>query len=38
VLRPVLTLPPIIIGYVWMRPDADRRGQPGWLSTLLMIP
>ena len=29
---------PLIIGIVWMRPDASRRGQPGWLWALLTIP
>lgn len=29
---------PLIIGIVWMAPDARRRGQPGWLWALLTIP
>ena len=29
---------PLIIGIVGMRPDASRRGQPGWLWALLTIP
>lgn len=31
-------LAPILIGIFWIGPDADRRGQPGWLWTLLTIP
>ena len=31
-------LPPIFIGFFWMRRDADRRGQPGLLWALLTIP
>ena len=31
-------LPPILIGFFWMRRDADRRGQPGLLWALLTIP
>ena len=31
-------LPPILIGSFWTRFDADRRGQPGLLWTLLTIP
>lgn len=29
---------PLIIGIVWMAPDARRRGQPGWLWALLTSP
>ncbi len=31
-------LPPILIGFFWMRHDADRRGQPGLLWAVLTIP
>jgi len=31
-------LAPILIGIFWIGPDADQRGQPGWLWTLLTIP
>lgn len=31
-------LPPILIGFFWMRRDADTRGQPGLLWALLTIP
>lgn len=34
----VSPLIPLIIGIVWMAPDARRRGQPGWLWALLTIP
>jgi hypothetical protein len=29
---------PIVIGVVWIRPDANRFGQPGWLWALATIP
>ncbi|HZC06619.1 MAG TPA: hypothetical protein VE338_13370 [Ktedonobacterales bacterium] len=29
---------PIIVGALWVAPDATRRGQPGWLWALLTIP
>jgi hypothetical protein len=29
---------PFIIGVTYVRKDADRRGQPGWLWALLTIP
>jgi hypothetical protein len=29
---------PFIIGVTYVRMDADRRGQPGWLWALLTIP
>jgi hypothetical protein len=29
---------PCIIGVTYVRTDADRRGQPGWLWALLTIP
>ncbi|HET9110765.1 MAG TPA: hypothetical protein VFN78_08070 [Ktedonobacterales bacterium] len=36
---PVLAfIVPIIIGVIWLAPDATRRGQPGWLWALLTIP
>ncbi len=31
-------LVPILIGFLWMRRDADMRGQPGLLWALLTIP
>ena len=31
-------LPAILIGFLWIRPDADMRGQPGLLWALLTIP
>jgi len=31
-------LAPILIGVIWVRDDADRIGQPGWLWALLTIP
>jgi hypothetical protein len=32
------TVLPILIGFIWIRPDANRRGQPGVLWALLTIP
>lgn len=29
---------PFIIGVGWVMPDANRRGQPGWLWAALMLP
>jgi hypothetical protein len=29
---------PIILGFTWIRPDADRSGQPGGLWAVLTIP
>ena len=29
---------PILFGFAWIRPDADRYGQPGALWALLTIP
>lgn len=29
---------PVIVGFLWMLPDANRHGQPGWLWALLTIP
>lgn len=29
---------PFLVGIFWISPDADRRGQPGWLWTLLTLP
>jgi hypothetical protein len=29
---------PFIVGLVYVLPDANRRGQPGWLWALLTIP
>lgn len=31
-------VPPILIGFLWMRPDADAHGQPGLVWALLTIP
>lgn len=33
-----LTLIPLLIALLWVRPDANRRGQPGWLWALLTLP
>lgn len=33
-----MTVVPWAIGFVYVRHDADRRGQPGWLWALLTIP
>jgi hypothetical protein len=33
-----LVLPPILIGFLWMRPDAEAHGQPGLVWALLTIP
>lgn len=29
---------PLYIGIVWIRPDANRRGQPGWLWAFVTLP
>jgi cytochrome bd-type quinol oxidase subunit 1 len=29
---------PVLIGFVWIRPDANTRGQPGLLWAVLTIP
>lgn len=29
---------PFLVGIYWIGPDADRRGQPGWIWELLTIP
>ena len=34
----VIILIPLVIGFAWIRPDADRRGQPGWLWAVLTLP
>ena len=34
----VIWLIPVGIGVFWVRGDADRLGQPGWLWALLTIP
>lgn len=31
-------LVPILIGFLWILPDANRRGQPGLIWALLTIP
>jgi hypothetical protein len=31
-------LVPIVIGFAYVLPDANRRGQPGWLWAVLTIP
>jgi len=33
-----LGLIPWVIGFAWVLPDANRRGQPGWLWALLTLP
>jgi hypothetical protein len=41
ILLPVvacLTVVPWIVGFAYMRPDANRRGQPGTLWALLTLP
>jgi hypothetical protein len=34
----LLWLIPVIIGFTYVRVDANRRGQPGWLWGVLAIP
>lgn len=34
----LVSLAPIIVGFTFVRMDADRMGQPGWLWALLTIP
>lgn len=34
----IIFAPPILVGFLWIRPDADMRGQPGLLWALLTIP
>jgi hypothetical protein len=34
----VIILIPLVIGFVRIRPDADMRGQPGWLWAVLTLP
>ena len=34
----LLTVLPWIIGFTFVRADADRRGQPGWLWAMLTLP
>jgi hypothetical protein len=34
----IIFAPPILVGFLWIRPDADTRGQPGLLWALLTIP
>ncbi|MGE5333424.1 MAG: hypothetical protein ACM3N4_01875 [Nitrososphaerota archaeon] len=34
----IFFLPPILIGFLWMRPDANTRGQPGLIWAILTIP
>lgn len=33
-----MTVVPWAIGFTYLRRDADRRGQPGWLWALLTLP
>ena len=33
----VIVLIPLVIGFAWIRPDADLRGQPGWLWAVLPL-
>ncbi|HEX6541840.1 MAG TPA: hypothetical protein VF040_08815 [Ktedonobacterales bacterium] len=32
------SLLPIVVGFFWVRPDADSRGQPGLIWAVLTIP
>ena len=34
----ILVVAPWVIGFAWVRPDANQRGQPGFLWALLTIP
>ena len=34
----LLTVLPWILGFTFVRTDADRRGQPGWLWAVLTLP
>jgi hypothetical protein len=34
----LLWIAPIVIGFTYVRADANRRGQPGWLWGVLAIP
>lgn len=34
----LIVFAPVVIGFAWVWPDANRRGQPGWLWALLAIP
>ena len=34
----LMSVAPIIVGFVFVRVDADRIGQPGWLWAFLTIP
>lgn len=34
----LIVFAPVVIGFAWVWPDANRRGQPGWLWALLTIP
>ncbi len=34
----VINIVPIIVGFAWIRPDAERSGQPGVLWAILTIP
>lgn len=34
----VIVAPPIVVGFAWILPDANRRSMPGWLWALLTIP
>lgn len=33
-----VVLIPILIGFLWIRPDANSRGQPGLLWAILTLP
>ncbi|HET8909500.1 MAG TPA: hypothetical protein VFN11_21280 [Ktedonobacterales bacterium] len=38
-LIPLLfVLIPVLVGFLWIRPDANTRGQPGLLWALLTLP
>lgn len=34
----LIVLIPVLIGFLWIRPDADSRGQPGLLWAVLTLP
>jgi hypothetical protein len=33
-----IVLIPVLVGFLWIRPDANTRGQPGLLWALLTLP
>ncbi len=34
----LFVLIPVLVGFLWIRPDANTRGQPGLLWALLTLP